>query len=99
MSWVIARATATSEPSAWTGMSVAWTATDIPVHADGSDVAVALAITHDISAAVSNFLEGRPDLRVSTLRVYAPAAGHGHGAIAGGPEGWKLSQELAADIA
>ena len=78
--------------------SVAWTAIDVPISPDGPNVAVALAITHDITAAVSAFLDGRSDLGVASLRVYVSTTGPGHTAISSGPEGWALSAELAADV-
>ncbi len=79
-------------------VTVGWTATDIPISEKGSSVAVALSITHEIASAVSAFLRARNDLHVRTLRVYAPASGPGHTAIANGAEGWALAGDLAADF-
>lgn len=80
------------------GASVAWSATDIPISPEGSNVAVALSITHDVTAAVTALLKTRDDLGVSVLRVYTPATGPGHTAIPNGAAGWALAEELAADM-
>lgn len=78
---------------------VEWSKRDLVVSDSGADVAVALAITHDIADTVATFLADHPELSISTLRVYSPVEGAGHHAVPGGHAGWLLAEELAADMA
>jgi len=75
-----------------------WTSTDILLDSDGRNAAVALSITHDLSADVTRLLENRSDLGVSILRVYAPADGIGLGSIVDGAHAWALAEGITADV-